>query len=415
MRIEAAANSISMRIARWAVVGIGVSMPISTAMDNVLLLVLLLAVVLGGHLKAMGQVAWQYPAARAAVFLYLALICGSFYGGNWRESLDYLGKYIDIAFVPIFIWILSDPIWKRHAANGFLLAMAVVLVLSMGLSAGIVPRDLFSTTMPAYPVVIRDSITHNYLMAILVLFAIGYAREATQLRNAWLWITLALLGAYNVLFMIPGRTGQVVLILILSYLVLCQVRRRYVIGVLAAIGAALVMLYFSSDIFSHRWDAVLAEARAWQSGMHGNKGSSTGMRLDYYSNTLAIIAKHPWLGVGTGGFATAYDSVVAGTAMPGSNNPHNQYLLFTAQLGVGGLILFLALFATMALQNTRIANLSMRHIAWGVWIAMIAGNCFNSFCLNHTEGLFAAWAIGWATFKESKISASGLKIREVPD
>jgi len=92
--------------------------------------------------------------------------------------------------------------------------------------------------------------------------------------------------------------------------------------------------------------------------------------------------------------------------MPGSNNPHNQYLLFTAQLGVVGLILFLGLFATMALQNTRIADQSMRRISWGIWIALVAGNLSNSFFLDHAEGLFAAWAIGWATFREAKVSVS---------
>jgi O-antigen ligase len=205
-----------------------------------------------------------------------------------------------------------------------------------------------------------------------------------------------------VLFMVPGRTGQIVLLLTLAYLALCQVKRRYVVGVLAAIGIALTVLYLSSDIFSSRWNTVLTEARAWQSGVHGNIASSTGTRLDYYSNTLAIIANHPWFGVGTGGFAAAYDSVVAGTVMPGSNNPHNQYLLFTAQLGVVGLILFVGLFATMALQNTRIADRSMRQISWGIWIALVVGNLSNSFFLDHAEGLFAAWAIGWATFRETK-------------
>lgn len=410
MSIEA--NKISLRIARYAVVGIGISLPISTAMDNVLLLILLLAVLLGGHLKVVSQVAWQYPVARVAIFLYLALIGGSFYGGGWSESLSYLSKYIDIAFVPIFIWILSDPIWKQHAANGFLLAMCFVLMLSWGLFAGVVPWSLFpaGSLYPVGPVVFKLSITHNYFMAIFVLFAISYVKQATKVRTKLLWAALALLGAYNVLFMVTGRTGQMILLLILSYLALSQVKQRHMIAVLAVVGIALAAIYLSSDVFSSRWNTALTEVRAWNSGVHGNDRSSMGTRLDYYSNTLAIIAKHPWLGVGTGGFVAAYDSAVAGTVMPVTGNPHNQYLLFTAQLGISGLILFLALFATMALQNTRIVDQSMRHIAWGIWIAMVVGNLSNSFFLDHTEGLFAAWAIGWATFKKTEeVSIVGLQ------
>jgi len=51
MSIEATVNNMGLRIARWAVVGIGVSLPISTAMDNALLLILLLAVVLADILR----------------------------------------------------------------------------------------------------------------------------------------------------------------------------------------------------------------------------------------------------------------------------------------------------------------------------------------------------------------------------
>jgi O-antigen ligase len=396
-----AANHPSIRIARWAVVGIGFSMPISTAIDNALLLILLLAVVLGGHLKAVSQIVLQYPVARVAVLLFLALICGSFHGGHWYESLDYLIKYIDIAYVPIFIWVLSDPVWKRHAANAFMLSMGLVLVLSFGLHAGVVPAMLFPGSTPSYPVVFKLSITHNYFMAILVLFAINYAKQAEHIRNKLFWIALAMLVGYNVFFMVPGRTGQMVLLLILAYLAICQVQSRYVGATLVAIGVATTLIYLSSDVFSNRWDTVFAEESAWQSGVHGKLGSSTGTRLDFYSTTLAIIAKYPWFGVGTGGFSAAYDSVKE-MSMPGSNNPHNQYLLFTAQLGIGGLILFLALLASMAQQNARIENPSIRHIAWGIWIAIVAGNLSNSFSLDHAEGLFAAWAIGWATFSTAK-------------
>ncbi len=365
------------------------------------MLILLLAVVFGGHLKEVARIAWQAPVARAAMFLFLALVCGNFYGEG-RESLKYLGKYTDLAFVPIFIWALSDPVWKRHAAHGFLLSMGLVLVLSVGLFAGVVPGSWFPSASAAYPVVFKLSITHNYFMAILVLFAVVNATKAIQPSAARLWLALALLGAANVLFMVPGRTGQMVLVLMLIYLAAGQVKWRYMmIGMAAMIAAGLALFYFV-DHFSTRWEMAYAEMRAWQSGVRGDTGSSVGTRLDYYLNTLAIIAGHPLWGVGTEGFPAAYDAIVAGSGMPTSNNPHNQYLLFTAQLGMMGLILFVGLLGVMAKQIVLITDPSSRQLAWGIWIALVVGNLFNSFFLDHAEGLFAAWAIGMATHK-SKI------------
>lgn len=401
-------KEISLKVARWSVVGIGVSMPVSTAMDNVLLLILLLAVVLGGHVMEVARIAWQVPVARAAMILFFALVCGNFYGAG-HESFKYLGKYIDIAFVPVFIWALSDPVWKRHAAHGFLLAMGLVLVLSVGLFAEIVPGAWFPSATPAYPVVFKLSITHNYFMAILVLFSIVYAKQAARPAIKWLWLALALLGISNVLFMVPGRTGQIILLLILAYLAISQFRLRYAIGMAAILVAAVALLY-AFDQFNGRWEMAFNELRAWQSGVRGDSTSSVGTRLDYYVNTLRIIAEHPWFGVGTAGFPAAYDAIVAGTGMPGSNNPHNQYLLFTAQLGPLGLILFVALLAVMAKQVNAIADLPSRQIAWGIWIALVVGNLANSFWLDHAEGLFAAWAIGWATFHDKKSGSDHNKV-----
>jgi O-antigen ligase len=66
------------------------------------------------------------------------------------------------------------------------------------------------------------------------------------------------------------------------------------------------------------------------------------------------VREHPWLGGGTRGFVTAYRDKVRGTGLPEANNPHNQYLLTAAQLGLVGLAALLAMFFVMWRQAARL-------------------------------------------------------------
>ena len=76
------------------------------------------------------------------------------------------------------------------------------------------------------------------------------------------------------------------------------------------------------------------------------------MRLLFFQNSLEIIRHHPWLGAGTGDFQSAYAEVnrKRSPASIATDNPHNQYILIGAMLGVTGILLFLLIFIVMFVQ-----------------------------------------------------------------
>ena len=116
------------------------------------------------------------------------------------------------------------------------------------------------------------------------------------------------------------------------------------------------------------------------------------VRMQFATTSLSLISAHPLLGVGTGGFEVAYRA-----AMPEgnvvANNPHNQYLLTTVQLGLIGLLVLLALFSVLWRVSGHF-EFTDRLLAHGVLLAYLVGNLFNSFLYDHSEALFFAWAIG---------------------
>ena len=139
-----------------------------------------------------------------------------------------------------------------------------------------------------------------------------------------------------------------------------------------------------------RVNVVLAELSAWQPN-HENQKSSTGTRLNYYYNTIQIIEKNPLVGVGSGGFEQAFKEQIQGTNLLTVANPHNEYLLITAQTGVIGLAFLLYLFYTVwhcaPLLNTKLQQDAAR----GLVLAYMVNCTFNSALHDHVDGLFFSW------------------------
>jgi O-antigen ligase len=72
-------------------------------------------------------------------------------------------------------------------------------------------------------------------------------------------------------------------------------------------------------------------------------------------------------------------------------NPHDEYFLVMGQQGVVGLALLIALFLTQWRSAPRLGDRADALLARGLVLAMASGCLFNSFLLDHTEGLAFSW------------------------
>jgi len=380
--------------AAWAAAIMGGTLPISTAGDNLMLALVVLAWIFCGDWRGKWQrVAANPPSLAALAFVALAAL-GTFWGlGSGAARLHYFGKYADLALVALLVSLPLTTGEKRRALAGFALSMGITLLLSYGLKLGLIPLAwLPEGRTPDNPTIFKLHITHGMFMALASLLYLVYAQEASDRRWRLLWSAAALLAAANVL-MTQGRTGHLALLAIAGYLGFRRFRSRFtalaVIAALLALGA--VSLFPESAALS-RLQTGIQEIRDWQPGQP-DLASSMGTRMQYYATTLEIIADHPLAGVGTGGFANAYQDKTVGTQIPPSNNPHNQYLLALAQFGPVGLIVLLAIFV-VAWRTARRLPPSEALLAKGFLIAFAIGNAFNSFLLDHAEALMFAWMLG---------------------
>ncbi len=386
---------------RIGMVLLGLAVPISVALDNLLLAVLLLGALF--NLRAAWQIATQHPAARAAWLLFAVLFAAMFYGATpLRDAAGILGKYADLAFIPLFMLVLPDEAIRRRAQYAFLASMGLTLLLSFLLGLNLLPAQHWMNTfaMPANPVIFHSHITQNNMMAFAVFLALLNLRDAATRGAQAAWGLFALLGTINVLFMVQGRTGYVILLVLLGWFAWSTLARhmrglgkawgwRQGMAVILALTGLAVAAYEASPRLHDRVGLVASEFQAWQPD-HG-KNNSTGQRLDFYYNTLQIVRQHPVFGVGTGGFPDAFVRQTQGKDVLQTRNPHNEYLMITVQTGVIGLALLLYLFYTQWRCAPLLGAPFGQDASRGLVLAYLVNCLFNSPLLDHADGLFFAF------------------------
>jgi O-antigen ligase len=380
-------------LARAFAVALGVSIPFSVAVDGVLLALVLVCWLAADHYRERVAQLRHHPVALMALGFVALLAVGLAYGERPREDAwRYFGKYADLVILGVFVTLFGDAAWRRRALLALAAALAVLVWLSYLVKLGVVPPVPWLRGRPDYPVVALDSLTHGILVAFgAFLFAV-LGRHAPRGPVRTIWFALAVAAVANVLFIVPGRTGYVVLAALSLYLGYAW-RRLIGLALVALGGAVLVGVGLTaSATLQNRLDETVREAREWQPGEPAK--TSVGYRLEFYYNTLGMIRDRPLVGAGTGGFPSAYERHVAGSGMDPAAHPHNEYLLMTTQLGVAGLLALLALFWVPWRLAPRLPLPHERVLARGVVLTIAVGSVFNCLLLDHTEGLFFAWGLG---------------------
>lgn len=386
---------------QWGTILIGFSVPISVVADNLWLAVVLFSAFFS--LATISRIAISHPVARAALMLFAALLLAMLYGATpLKEAGNILMKYIDLMFVPLFIFALSSPTSQHKARLAFFIAMSVTLILSYAVGLKILPvmpwMNIF--TDPSNPVIFHSHITQNNLMAFAIFLALLEWRDAVIPSKKYIWGAFAVLASINVLFMVQGRTGYLVLLILVAWFTWTSIRRFMLkreknwgwwqgLMLIAALCILVLSAYHTSQRLHERVSMVAAEYQAWTPN-HGHD-TSTGQRLDFYSNALQIVREHWLIGVGTGGFPAAFEKQVAETEVLRTHNAHNEYLMISTQTGLIGLSLMLYLFYTQWRVAPQLPSPLEQDAARGLVLAYIVNCMFNSALHDHADGLFFAF------------------------
>ncbi len=371
---------------RWGVIALGLSIPVSVALDNILISLIAVLWLLGGDLRGKAALIRQNPVAIAALLLFGLLASGTLYSSG---NTGVLFKYIDLLFIPIFVILFQDEKTRERA----LFAFCVAAIASIGVShLAYLNLLTYSSLLPresVYPIGFKASITHSLIVAFAAYLFALYARDEQNRTYRAGYITLALFAAHNVVFMTWGRTGYLVLAILFLYFFVVTFGRRGLMLFIAVAGVTFLTAYATSTTFHQRVNDVAQQFMAWEPGTPSD--DSVGERLEFYVNSLEIISERPLIGSGTGSFPDVYAQAVAGRNMLATVNPHNEYLLIAVQIGLLGLASLIYLFYRQWRYAGKLEQPFYRDLGRGLVLTFVIGCLFNSLLLDHTEGLLFAW------------------------
>ena len=335
---------LAPRINHWLLLLLAFCLPLSTSAMTILVLLLMVGWVVEGNYPQKLREIRNSPICIALLVFLAVMVVGILWSDSIAVGLDAIKHRWKILVLPFFLTCMrKEQRWSYLQAfvGGVVLAVVLVDLAYLG-----VLEQLGLTSRAFHYKQIFNHLMLTPMMALsiyLLFHQFLWGREEGWRR--WGVGALGLLMMMNI-FIMRGRAGQIAF-LVLMVTLLFQYYRNNILRALLVICTVLPLLclgaYHLSPVFQQRVQRVQQDISTFET----NKETSVGLRLHYWQISWRIISQSPWLGVGTGDFAAEFERVnhQYSPAVPPINNPHNQYILVTAQLGLLGLLAFLGLFA----------------------------------------------------------------------
>jgi len=305
-----------------------------------------------------GQVIAKFKVLKASSFfipavallawiLFELLFLSNSIEGRWSALIHYL------IFLFGFLFITAgDGAWKKTAGDVYIAGAIYGATIYYLSHLNILPDWIIFRNYAIYAgnKSIALGIFHAIAAAWLLDAALSQAdKKALAVRLiAYFYISSA------VLLFAMTRTG-ILLWFLLSLIAVLRHVKFSVRGILSLI-LGLVTLFAAwqlSPVVRERAEETIQSVRDFY---NGQMGSGQGNRLQFIKITGEMILEKPIIGHGIGSWLEQYPerALRAGAdETHGMSTPHNDYLLYGAELGVVGVIGLLSIYLAIAIQGIR--------------------------------------------------------------
>ena len=337
----------------------------------------------------------KQPGSIAALFLFAAYLFGSFYStATFPTSLKIVLKYSKLLLIPIIASSITDNHTRKYAIKAFILGAYTTLFISYFKWFRLLPQDMllhdifYEGHVKNSFYAFKNSIAHGILMS----FAFYIFLSKSFLLNKKInikWLFLAFITFFNIMYLGFARTGQIVSVILLSYVMHKKFGKRFVFLILLIASSGLLLKSQISPYLPQRLINIDREILEHNPSEHL---TSAGERLEMYTNAIEIIKKSPYFGYGTGSVAEEYKKNVGekNTLLKNVTNLHNQFLMTFLEIGFFGFIaLIYMLYTHWSILNKEYNKYyEYRIYVKGLVLTIICGSFFNSLLLDAGEGKF---------------------------
>jgi O-antigen ligase len=383
-------------IASLAAASTGLSMAL-ISLGRLTLMIATVVVLLVSKQKSLGSVSWQSLWAPKLVLLILAVFAGSLW---WTtapqdQALEAVGKYGKLLVIPALLLLLRS---RQEAA--------VVLAIFLGFQAfSLLSSWLLYFHVPLFWATGKQAkeffaVFATYLdqsiMSAVVAALFWHLKSLAPNRTLfYVAIALSLLALGSVFIVFVGRTGQLVGLAMVALAVFWALPRRWRLAAIV-IPPLLALLAYSLGAVPQRFLTAESEVSSYMEKPAAT--TSTGIRLHFWTSSLEAIAQNPLAGSGAGSWTTQYNKIERlknpdFEPLKVASNPHQEFLLWGVQLGVGGILLLLAFLGAVSKDLLEMDE-TIARAGQSVLAALVVSCLFNSSLYDAHIGSFFCLSLG---------------------
>ncbi len=382
-------------VAVLAAVSAGLSMAL-ISLAKVLLVVTALLALLTGWRSSTGRAPLEEMWTPRLVLLILFVFSCSLFWTTavMPEALGAMGKYGKLLVIPALLILV-----RRDREAFFVLAAFMGAQLSLLFSSWLlyfhVPLPWATSRMATTSYAVFSSYLDQGIMSAVVAAVAWHLRTLAPNRLMFYGaVAISLLATATVFVVFVGRTGQLVSMVMLGLAIFWALPPRYR---LLSVPLSLIIVTIAFVGFyqvSPRFSAVTKEASAYL--VKPEAQTSTGARLSFWKASLEIIAEEPLIGSGVGSWAVEYERLNRAknpSFVLDVGNPHQEFLLWGVQLGIGG-ILLLSLFLLGLIRDFSRLDAPVARAGQSVVTAMAMSFLLNSSLYDAYIGDFFCLLLG---------------------
>ena len=349
----------NIRLAAVYFVALAVSLPIALTNISKLLalitaLVLLLVSRPDKNALAVHRL-WPMRLIGAAFLLFW--ISAIWSTGKTAEIVKSVSQHGNLLIIPILFYLVRSR-KEASIALGIYFAAQLILVLSTCALYLNIPLP-WKLTDEGQPYAVFSSYLDQPIMTAIFAALAWHLRELLPQRGRYLYCASIICLALGVVFFVfIGRTGHLVALSLLTLAAFWEMPRRFRPAIVLVPLIMAVLAISLSPKVAERFMAAKSEIQAAvERGNVTNDPTSTGLRLNFWANSIRAIQESPWIGHGAGSWNSQYNAIQKRNAgdsyVETSGNSHQEYLFWGVELGLPGIALLLAiLFSFYRLANS---------------------------------------------------------------
>ena len=324
------------------------------------------------------------------VLIFIFLLLSIYYTTADFDSIcATLKKYVKFLYIPILFHHIRSN--KNHLLiiNYFIAGGVIVLSLSYLKYFNIVnfnflysyfDMNLVGTLTRAS--VFQTSIVHGAVFSFIFYLSIFMARK----NKNYLLYVFATLCLYNIIFMNDSRNSYIIALILLFFALYYYIyTKKYIVTTFTFL---FLFLLFISPLSSTLTKSLNDASEDLKLLVDDNYTSSLGLRSLWAINGIDNLYREPILGSGVGSYKNSISVFIAkkDTHVNGklaiSNNPHNEFISLSTQLGLFGLTLYILFLYSLFKEAKN------KFLGVGVFVIISISSFFNSALYDNVFGLF---------------------------